>query len=79
MDAETIIQVMRKLIGPIEPIGSAHVDKERLTNLKTAISVVEILLYDIDGVTSNVGSHMASADLAGTEALKFFDQLRAST
>jgi hypothetical protein len=40
--------VVRKLIGPIKPIGKTEVDDERFENLKSLASLIENLLLDID-------------------------------
>ena len=49
----TITDVVRKLIGPINPIGKSEVDAERLTNLENLITVVNSLLQDMDELVYN--------------------------
>ncbi len=44
MTNETILEVARKLIGPIEPVADAAIDSRRLENLKTAMAVAQGLL-----------------------------------
>jgi len=43
-----INEVVKKLIGPIDPVGAAHIDGDRLDNLKKAIALTEEL---IDGIS----------------------------
>ena len=43
----TNYDVVKKLIGNINPAGDASRDKERFENLKEAVKLVELLLSDI--------------------------------
>lgn len=45
-----IYDVVKKLIGEIEPAGASHIDKKRLENLKDMIQLVKELLTDIECV-----------------------------
>ncbi len=45
-----IKDVIMKLVGPIDPIGSTHVDNERFENLKILCNLVDSLVTDIDNV-----------------------------
>lgn len=45
-----IINVVRRLVGKIKPVGETNTDNERLENLKTLCNVVNALVYDIDEV-----------------------------
>lgn len=44
----TNYDVIKKLIGPINPAGDASIDGQRLENLKATCLLVETLLMDID-------------------------------
>lgn len=46
----TNYDVIKKLIGPVTPIGCSSTDVERLKNLKEMADVVNKLLTDIDNV-----------------------------
>ena len=48
MDASTILEVTRTLIGPTEPYGDSGVDRERTKNLDALIYVIDELLYDVE-------------------------------
>ena len=43
-----IYDVVKKLIGEIEPVGSSHIDKERFENLKVMISLLNKILTDLE-------------------------------
>lgn len=43
-----LYEIVKKLIGPIKPIGDASRDPTRLDNLKEIISLTESLITDID-------------------------------
>lgn len=42
-----LVDVVRKLVGPINPIGESHTDAERLENLKAMTKLLEDLLGDV--------------------------------
>lgn len=68
-----LIDVVRKLVGPIDPVGATHVDGERFDNLKTMTDLVDRLLGDIDRVAAYKNSHEFSVKRAGEHASKFYD------
>ena len=67
-----IIDVVRKLVGPIEPIGDIHVDVYTFENLKTMSELVNELLIDIDKVIPNKQRDEGSMKRAGEFADNFF-------
>ena len=70
-----LVDVVRKLVGPIEPVGSHEIDEERLKNLKAMTDLVNELLSDIDSVIPNKRRPEASMKIAGQHADDFFDQI----
>lgn len=50
MNAETLTEVVKKLIGDIQPYGATHIDDKRFENLKTMCEVVNNLVIEIDSV-----------------------------
>lgn len=48
-----IYNVVKKLVGSIEPIGDTKIDNERFENLKTMCNLVDKLLTDIDTIAYN--------------------------
>lgn len=47
MKKEVILEVVKKLVGEIDPVGSTHVDDIRFKNLETMCELVEDLISDI--------------------------------
>ena len=39
-----VYDVVKKLIGPIEPVGESHTDEKRFENLKALTELVDSLL-----------------------------------
>jgi len=71
-----IEDVVRKLVGPIEPIGETNTDNERFENLKVMTDVVDSLLSDIDRVAMNNKDRVEySRKRAGQYASDFFDRI----
>lgn len=53
MNSETITEVVKKLVGEIQPYGASHIgliDDKRFENLKTMCEVVNNLVIEIDRV-----------------------------
>ena len=71
----TSYDVVKKLIGEINPIGETHEDSRRLENLENMIALVDHLLSDIDAVALNKGKPEFSLNKAGTVASEYFDDL----
>lgn len=46
----TVYDIVRKLIGDINPVGASHLDPKMLENLKSLTELVTLLLSDIDEV-----------------------------
>lgn len=47
MNTNDIYEVIKKLVGSIEPVGSTHVDEARLKNTETLGLVVLLLVDDL--------------------------------
>lgn len=66
--------IVKKLIGPIEPIGETLTDEYRFENLKIMTDLVDKLLSDISHVACNKTRVEYSMKTAGEYASKFFDE-----
>ena len=73
MKGDIVLEVIRTLIGNIEPIGETREDDKRFENLKNLTFVIERLLYDVDGIIPNKRRIESSMKRAGEYADKFFD------
>ena len=65
-------EVVKKLIGDINPVGSTHVDEVRLDNLMDMIALVDRLMSDIAVVAENKDRAEHSMKVAGKHAHRFF-------
>jgi len=67
-----IYDVVKKLVGEIEPVGETYTDNARFENLKVMTDLVEKLLTDIaDVATYEKDRHEYSRKRAGEFADKF--------
>ncbi len=66
-----LVDVVRKLVGPVEPVGETREDERRYANLQVMAALLRDLLSDVDGVARNRTSHEFSVKRAGEYASKF--------
>ena len=69
-------EVIKKLIGPIEPIGESQTDAKRLENLKSMCELVSCLLNDIYGAAYYRGRYESSMKEIGNYAQNFIDNTK---
>lgn len=68
----TNTDVIKKLIGDIQPAGSTEVDDVRFENLKAMCKLVNELVYEIDSVAyANKDKHQHSMREMGEYAYNF--------
>jgi len=70
-----LIDVVRKLIGPVNPIGETNADDIRFANLKVMGTLVDRLVFGIAEVASNKDRAEFSMKRAGEYANKLMDDL----
>jgi hypothetical protein len=71
-----IYEVVKKLIGEIDPIGETHTDDVRFGNLKIMTDLVDKLLTDIDSIGYNYkDNHQFSMKRASSFAQEFQDKM----
>lgn len=76
LNSDTIVEVVRKLVGEIRPAGETNTDAKRLINLEVMTQVVDDLLTDIDEVaTDNKNRYEDSMKKAGKFANDFLDKI----
>ena len=74
MDKNTVYQVVRRLVGHIDAVGSIQHDERSIINLGTLTDVVDMLLLDISRECSkNMGRHEGSMSEIGMAAKKAID------
>ena len=70
IDAGTILEVTRNLIGNTEPYGDSAIDRERTQNLDKLIYIIDELLYDVEKVAFNKDRYEGSMRTMGEKAHK---------
>ncbi len=68
IDAGTILEVTRNLIGETEPYGDSAIDRDRTVNVDKLIYVIDELLYDLEKVAVNKDRHEGSMREMGKKA-----------
>jgi len=71
-----VIDVVKKLIGPIEPVGETNTDEKRYKNLLEMIELVELLHSEIFDVSSFSGRCEYSLNKAGKRAAQFLKDIK---
>lgn len=66
-----IVDVVRKLVGAIEPVGETHSDSQRFENLRAMTALVDELVNDLNDVSRNSVCHEHSKKKAGEFARGF--------
>lgn len=67
----TVYDIVRKLIGPIDPAGQSHTDDKRFENLKATCALVEKLVAAIDEVQCR--ENIESQEFSVARAAKYAD------
>lgn len=75
MNAETILDFVEKLIGPITPYGATHIDEKREENLKEVIEVATKLCENIKDVAEYRNDYRHSMKAMGQRAQEAVDEL----
>lgn len=68
-------EIIKKLIGPITPVGSASIDPDRAVNLSNTCELIQSLLTDVTNVAQMKDSNEHSVRRAAEEAEKFLQEL----
>ncbi len=75
-----IYDIVKKLIGDIEPIGAEHCDKKSFESLKATTELVNALLHDIDDVACEyTDAYQDSIKKACKFANEFLDEIGIGT
>ena len=75
-----IYDLVRKILGGIQPVAETHCDDEKYENLKATIELVELLIGDIGEVAKEKDRQEFSVSRAGKRANEFlitlFDSIK---
>jgi len=71
-----IHEIVKKLVGEIDPVGETNADNDRFENLKAMTELVDELLSDIYRVARGNNRHEYSINRAGQFASSFLDEVR---
>lgn len=71
-----VYEVVKKLVGPIDPIGCSGTDEQRLKNLLELTNCVDRLIWDIHEILRRNKDHYEASRLkAADHCAKFFTYL----
>jgi hypothetical protein len=73
-----IIDIARRLIGPIQPVGETHADARRLVSLTDTAHLVDLLLCDLEDAALNANRDEASMRAIGQRAKQMLEYLKGS-
>ena len=68
-------EIVKKLVGNIQPAGESHTDKERFENLKDMCLLVDNLVSEIVDVSKNKDRYEHSMKEMGLFANKFLNEM----
>lgn len=69
-------EIVKKLVGPIKPVGETHTDDKRYINLEKTIGLISELLADIKDLEYYAKRQEWSMKKAGKRAEKFFNEIK---
>ena len=70
------IDIIRKIIGRVMPVGETHEDEKRLSNLKEMVFVLHELMDEIFEIAYLIDRPEASLCIAANEARKFIAEIQ---
>ena len=79
MEKHSLSDIVKKVSGPIYPLGMASEDEKRLNNLADRIAVIENLLESIQYVSQYANARENSVKKIGLRAKKFLSNLNEIT
>lgn len=68
-------EIIKKILGEINPVGETNTDNERFENLKNTIFIAKNLIYDIEKVAQEKDYSEYSRSRAGKLAYEFRNNL----
>ena len=74
MKAETVIEVVKKLVGEVDAAGSSHIDEKRLENLKVMTEVIDELIREVIYSASTKDDYRYSMQQIGKYAFGYLKE-----
>jgi len=78
IDNMTLIEIVMKLVGPVQPYGDSYADMQRLSNLKKLTELTDYLLGEISKAAESANRQEASMKAIGKHAEQFLNDIRNS-
>lgn len=75
MKAETIVEVVKKLVGNVYPVGETYADEEALKNLKEFKRVITLLVGIVIELSNEKDHPFGSVQEIGKESYYFLQNL----
>lgn len=74
MKAETVIEVVKTLVGEVDAVGSSHIDEKRLENLKVMTEVIDELIEEVIYSASTKDDYRYSMQQIGKYAFEYLKE-----
>lgn len=71
-----VYEVVKKLIGGVEPLGETNADDRRYENLEELINLIDSLIRDLHSVSHNKSRGEYSMHRAGKRADEYLLEIR---
>jgi len=69
-----LVDIVRKVIGPISPLGESHADEIRLRNVEELLDLMDELMSDIHNIAESDSRHEASMKKLGVLARSWLNE-----
>ena len=76
MKAETVIEVVKTLIGEVDATGSSDINEERLENLEVMTEVIDELMEKVISLASTKDDYRRSIKPFGEYAFEYLKKLK---
>lgn len=70
-----LIDIVRKLIGPVNPVGETHTDDCSFENLKVLVSLTEDLIDELTEISKNKDRQEFSMKRSGQYAFNYLKDI----
>lgn len=73
-----LIDIVKRLTGPIQPVGETNADAARLENLSAVGELVELLLCELETAAMSADRPEASMRAIGQKAKMFLGEFKST-